>query len=1439
MNRLKREIKKMGSICLAAAMIISIVSTNVFALNSQYKEPLVFEDFEGDNLNVAASNNASVSYKAGFATGMGEKTAELKVTKSGDPGIDQQSLVITQDIPVDVSNYKYLTFWIKDNGTNSAKVHLIDASGSSTSGSWTGNCVAGKWSQLSVKLDQFTGIDLSRLTGITIGEWNAGTYYIDDVQFSDVLAKDLKVTASQSSGTYNDGFDVELRAEAAQTIYYTLDGSQPTSASTQYTDSINVSDSMVIKAIVVDNKNISEVYEFNYVIDHEDTSVYTPVVVQTFEEGNKFSAAANASASLTTDEHHGGNSSLKYVKDKSAGASVSDGSVKIDFNHAVNVENLKYLVFYIKDTQGSNTLQVSLIDSDGKESDFGWRSPSTSKNQWTQYQIKVSDFNKVDKTKITGMRIGQWNSGTYYIDDVYFDNYLYTGVPALTPSLPVASVMSGYIFKDNLSVSLKNDQNAPIYYTVDGTTPSKDSNEYTGAIKINQTTTVKAVSYDNGKYSEVIELKYIKDAAVLSDVVASKQPGKYVKAMKVALNNVDGLDIYYTLDGKNPTKSSLKYTGEIAVEQTTTIKAVAYLDNKAGNVCTFTYVYPTVPARVKANIEETVFPSARTIELISDVDANIYYTTDGSVPTINSTRYMEPLLISQTMEVKAIAERSGKISEVTTLSYVIAPGVAPVADKPAGTYDGSVVVEFRIPNNDKIEVYYTTDGTVPTIESNHYTQPLKVTETTTFTVGATYKGNTSIGKIATYEFVINPVTELRAPLISPETGIYGKKQQVSMSTETVDSEIYYTLDGTIPTKDSKLFKDAFEVSETTTIKAVTIKDNKVSDVTTNKIEITHKDSKFLKTDGKVIRNNYGAGEIVQLKGTNAGGWLVMEEWQCPTTAPDQKTMLETFTERFGAEKAWELINIYQDNWFTAEDFKVLKEEGVNVIRLPITYFEMAELDGSLKETAFDRLDWFIEEAAKQGIYTLIDMHGAFGSQNGKDHSGDITYPDKGDFFGNEENIQKTIKLWQAIAARYNGNEWVAGYDLLNEPGGALGTEQFEVYDRLYDAIRAIDQDHIIQIQAIWEPTHLPNPDLYGWQNVVYQYHFYGWEDINNLAYQKAFIDSKVKYVEETNYNVPLFVGEFTFFTNTDSWDYGLSVFDEQGWSYTSWTYKVAGANSSWGMYTMPKTDSTNVNISEDSFETIKTKWSNFDFTRNNNVSDVLSKHFKTVIVDETAPVINGHDASIKVGMDLPVEKIISLFIEDNQDGIISNDKAKITTDFDCNKVGEYSVKVEVSDKAGNTSKANFTITVRETDIDDDIAPVISGQDATVIQGETKSIEEIINLVITDNQDGNIANDQAVITTDYDCNKVGTYTVTVVVSDQAGNTSKATFKITVKEKNIPGDESNKPTVTPKPNEQKGQTVALKTGDSANLLGDMAVLGLSILISGVLIKKRKEI
>lgn len=865
MKRVIREIKKAGSIAIIIAMLLSFVPTGIFALNeSNYKEPLVFADFEGNDSNVDGSNNAAVSFIEGFATGTGKLVAKLELANSGDPSISERSLVITKETSVDVSNYKYLTFWIKDNGTNSAKVHLIDASGNATSGNWTGNVTAGKWSQLSVSLDQFKNIDLSKITGVVIGEWNKGSYLIDDVQFTDVLAKDLKLSASKNTGTYNDSFEVTLTAGEGQSIYYTVDGSQPTISSTKYSNSLTIDESMTLKAIVVDNQNISEVYEFDYIIDYQDNRIYTPVVVQTFEDQNNFSAANGALGTIVTNEKHSGEQSLKYIKTKSEAASTSKGSIKIDFNHAVNAADLKYLIFYIKDTQGSNTLQVSLIDTDGKESDFGWRSPSTTKDKWVQYCIKVSDFNKIDKTKIAGIRIGEWNAGTYYLDDIYFDNYLYSGLPSLVPTKPEANISDGYIFKDRLAVTLKNDNNAPMYYTMDGSTPNVDSTKYSGEIELSKTTTLKTVSFDNGKYSEVVELTYIKDTNIPSDVKADKVAGKYTKPIKVTLSNEDNLAIYYTIDGSTPSKTSSKYTTPISIGETTVLKAVTYQGDSAGNVMTFKYQYPTVPSEVTASIPETKFTSSKTVELISDIDANIYYTTDGSVPSLTSSRYDQPLTISKSMTVKAIAERDGKTSAVTTLDYIIAP-VAVQADKPAGTYDGSVVVEFRVPNNDQVEIYYTTNGSVPTVASNHYTQPLRVSENTTFTVGATYKNSNDIGVVTNHTYIINPITEAKAPVITPGSGTYGQRQLVSMSSDTQDSKIYYTVDGSIPSRDSMEFKEPFYVKQDTVVKAITVTKNGISEITVNEIKVNQEASNFLKTDGKVIRNNYGAGEKIQLK----------------------------------------------------------------------------------------------------------------------------------------------------------------------------------------------------------------------------------------------------------------------------------------------------------------------------------------------------------------------------------------------------------------------------------------------------------------------------------------------------------------------------------------------------------------------------------------------
>jgi hypothetical protein len=336
------------------------------------------------------------------------------------------------------------------------------------------------------------------------------------------------------------------------------------------------------------------------------------------------------------------------------------------------------------------------------------------------------------------------------------------------------------------------------------------------------------------------------------------------------------------------------------------------------------------------------------------------------------------------------------------------------------------------------------------------------------------------------------------------------------------------------------------------------------------------------------------GTKLLLKGVNAGGWLITEDWMCPTGEDSMYELWDGLAAELGEEKAEELLNFYRDNWWTEEDFDNCKAAGCNVIRLPFGWRDLEYNDCTPRENGFSRLDWFIAECAKRQIYVILDLHAAHGSQNGQHHSGDCRTG--GDLYGNEENMARTEALWIRIAEHYKENKWVAGYDLLNEPEGKIGgsmnlfTPHWSYYDRLYDAIRKIDPDHLIFMEAVWEKNNLPPPDLFGWKNVCYEMHFYLWGDNSqNLEAQKTFLDQKLIF-DSLITHVPVLIGEFTFFNNPDSWRYGLNFFNEQGWSWTMWTYKVYGTGSSWGLYTGPNPDADTQVKAYDPEETIIAKW---------------------------------------------------------------------------------------------------------------------------------------------------------------------------------------------------------------------------------------------------------
>ena len=124
--------------------------------------------------------------------------------------------------------------------------------------------------------------------------------------------------------------------------------------------------------------------------------------------------------------------------------------------------------------------------------------------------------------------------------------------------------------------------------------------------------------------------------------------------------------------------------------------------------------------------DSTTYDDVQKLLLTTD-SAAIYYTTDGSDPSLSSTKYTsEGIQISEgETTVKAIAvNKKGVPSATSKKTYTVE---FPVEDAPAvspstGQYDEAVQIEVKVP--DGYTAYYTTDGTDPTTASTKYTGPI-------------------------------------------------------------------------------------------------------------------------------------------------------------------------------------------------------------------------------------------------------------------------------------------------------------------------------------------------------------------------------------------------------------------------------------------------------------------------------------------------------------------------------------------------------------------------------------------------------------------------------------------------------------------------------------------------------------------------------------------
>lgn len=352
---------------------------------------------------------------------------------------------------------------------------------------------------------------------------------------------------------------------------------------------------------------------------------------------------------------------------------------------------------------------------------------------------------------------------------------------------------------------------------------------------------------------------------------------------------------------------------------------------------------------------------------------------------------------------------------------------------------------------------------------------------------------------------------------------------------------------------------------------------------------------------------------------SSGSWWSIGELTAGLYNDDYSLQL-AMANRFGASGAQTIIDAHQDTWLTETDLDNLDAAGFNFVRVPIGWNTFLNLDGTWKSNPWEKIDWVIDELSERGIYTLIDLHTVPGGGCPWGSCGRIG-PNPNGFWGSSTYQDWVVDIWEEIATRYEGEPAVAGYDLINEPLIDYGedaddvTQKSDYYDRLYDAVRAIDPDHTIFFGAFFGLNAIASPSTYGWTNVAYEYHPYDMPNSKDWTAQNQLVTNELNGLAAklSNPGVPILYGEYSLYYNDDVWSRFMAGLNASNVSWSAWTYKVRGtANDGfayWGMY------SENQNpvpiINGDDSATYITKLERFgtaNFTQNTRFVATLAKY---------------------------------------------------------------------------------------------------------------------------------------------------------------------------------------------------------------------------------------
>ena len=364
------------------------------------------------------------------------------------------------------------------------------------------------------------------------------------------------------------------------TIYYTTDGTTPSTSSNLYSGPIAVSSTETIKALAAASGYSNSGVATGLYTIAAMAPVLSPKAGTYTASQSVFMTDATAGALIyyTTDGTTPATSSTLYTGPITVATTQSVKAVAVATGYGNSaVTSAAYIIAVptpvFSPKAGTDTSAQSVVITDSRSGAAIYyttdgTSPTTASN------LYAGPLTVTSTRTLKAMAVASGG---------YSNSAVASGTFTIAAGTPVYSPRPGtYASAQSVTIT-DTTAGAVIYYTTDGSTPISSSKLYTGPVLVSSNQTIKAIAMAPGYSNSAVGTAAYTIAA--SAPAFTPYAGTYSSAQSVSMiDATPGAAIYYSTDGSIPTSSSKLYTGPVVVSSSQTIKAIAVASGYGNSV---------------------------------------------------------------------------------------------------------------------------------------------------------------------------------------------------------------------------------------------------------------------------------------------------------------------------------------------------------------------------------------------------------------------------------------------------------------------------------------------------------------------------------------------------------------------------------------------------------------------------------------------------------------------------------------------------------------------------------------------------------------------------------------------------------------------------------------------------------------------------------------